>query len=67
MEGNFIIKILVGIIVAAVLVPVIITQIVTADQSGWDAGSVAIWGILGIFVVLAVFLWLVKVAVGKRA
>jgi len=47
-----IINLFVGMTIAVILVAsVVLPQIATANQSGWDSSTIAIWGILGVVVV----------------
>ena len=54
--GNWSIKMLVGLLLASILFPIIITNWLGADQSGWDTQWVALWAIVpvGLFIALIV-------------
>jgi hypothetical protein len=56
-----IIMMFVGITIALVLVAnVVMPTIFDANQTGWDAGTIAMWGILGIGMVAVVLLMLFR-------
>ena len=50
----------ISLVVVAAVVPTAISAIVGANTTGWDTGTVAIWGVLGIAVVggiVARYVW----------
>jgi hypothetical protein len=50
----------ISLVVVAAVVPTAITAIVGANTTGWDTGTIAIWGVLGIAVVggiVARYVW----------
>lgn len=54
--GNWAIKILVGLLLAAILLPIVVAEWLGADQTGWDAQWIALWAIvpIAIFITLIV-------------
>jgi len=53
----------VGAIIAAAILPSAITDIVGANTTGWDTGTVAVWGLMSVLIALAagmLFLRLVR-------
>lgn len=58
---NKVIDLFITVILVAALIPVALTQIFGANTSEWDASSVALWGIIGIIVVIAVVLAIFKI------
>lgn len=63
---NDIINKVVGILVGAVLVGAVIGtaigSVVNVNTSGWDAPTIAIYGLVGIFIALAIALMFIKIA-----
>lgn len=51
-------KVLVFIVIAA-LVPVGLLSYFAANTSGWDASTLAMWGILAIFFIIGLVMYLV--------
>lgn len=49
-------------IVAAFLIPVAIDEIVAVDTANWSDGASSLWDILDLILVLAVFLFLIGLA-----
>ena len=50
----------ISLVVVAAVVPTAISAIVGANTTGWDTGTIAIWGVLGIAVVggiVARYVW----------
>lgn len=62
---NLVVALVVGGLMAAFLLPIAIDEIANVDTSGWDGGAAALWGILPVMIVLAVFLFFVGVALQK--
>ncbi|MHB1059784.1 MAG: hypothetical protein ACYC0F_18065 [Rhodanobacter sp.] len=54
MNINKPILIAVGVVIIAALIPSAITTINAVDTTTWDPGQIAIWGLLGLLVILAV-------------
>ncbi len=54
--GGWAIKILVGLLLASILLPIVVTNWLGADQSGWDTQWIALWAIvpIAIFITLIV-------------
>lgn len=50
--GSWVVKVLIGMLLASVLLPVAISNIIGADQSGWDASTIALWAIIPIAIVI---------------
>lgn len=48
-----IVGIALGIYVLAAVVPGALTNFFGADTSGWDAGSIALWGLIPLLVIVA--------------
>jgi len=59
---NLVVALMVGGLMAAFLLPIAIDEIATVDTSSWDGGAAALWNILPVIVVLAIFLFFVGVA-----
>jgi len=52
-----IIMLFVGITIAVVMIANVVMPAITgANQTGWDTGTVALWGILGLVVIAALIL-----------
>jgi len=47
---------LISVMLASILVPLTIATVVATNTTGWDAGAIAIWGLLPLFAVLAAVL-----------
>lgn len=62
---GLVVGLMVAGIVAAFLVPVAIDEIVGVDTSSWGSGASSLWGILDLIMVLAVFLFLIGLALAK--
>jgi len=59
---SLVVALTVGAIIAAFLLPIGIDELVTVDTSSWSDGATALWVILDVIVVLAVFLFFIAVA-----
>jgi hypothetical protein len=57
-----IVSIMVTGLLAAYLLPVAIDDIVAVDTTGWSSGAQSLWAIMDLVLVLAMFLFLVGVA-----
>jgi len=56
-----IITLFIGITIAVIMVAnVVLPTVFTANKTGWDAGSVALWGVLGIAIIAALILMTVS-------
>lgn len=62
---NLVVALVVGALMAAFLLPIAIDELATVDTTGWPSGASAMWDILPIMVVLAVFLFFVGVALKR--
>jgi CHASE2 domain-containing sensor protein len=60
MRMGSIVGLIVGIAIAAIIVsaiiPTALTNIAAANTTSWDAGSIAVWGLLTIVICLAIVL-----------
>lgn len=59
---SLVVGLMVAGLVAAFLLPVAIDEIVAVDTSSWGSGASSIWDILDVIVVLALFLFLIGIA-----
>ena len=50
--GGWAVKILIGMLLASILLPIAISNLIGADQTGWDASTVALWAIIPIAIVI---------------
>ncbi len=50
--GNWVIGLLIGLLIASVILPVAFANVFGADQSGWDASTIALWALIPIAVVI---------------
>ena len=62
---NLVVALVVGGLMAAFLLPIAIDEIAAVDTSSWDGGAAALWNILPVMVVLAIFLFFVGVALRR--
>lgn len=62
---NLVVALVVGGLMAAFLLPIAIDEIAGVDTSSWDDGAAALWGILPVMIVLAIFLFFVGVALRR--
>lgn len=64
MMGSLIMAVVAIVIVAilvSALIPAAMTSIIGTNTTTWGAGAIAMWGALGIFIVLAVLLLFVAI------
>lgn len=59
---GLVVALTVGGIVAAFLLPIAIEELVNVSTTDWSDGAAALWGILDVIVVLAVFLFFIGIA-----
>jgi flagellar biosynthesis protein FlhB len=59
---SLVVALTVGAIIAAFLLPIGIDELVAVDTSSWSNGATALWDILDVIIVLAVFLFFIAVA-----
>ena len=62
---NLVVALVVGGLMAAFLLPIAINEISTVDTTSWSDGAAALWNILPVMVVLAIFLFFVGVALKR--
>lgn len=62
---NIVVTLTVAGIVAAFLLPVAIDEIVAVDTSSWSSGASSLWDILDLIVVLAIFLFMIGLALAR--
>ena len=62
---NLVVALVVGGLMAAFLLPIAIDEIASVDTTSWDDGASALWGILPVMIVLAVFLFFTAVALQR--
>lgn len=63
---NLVVGLTVAGIVAAFLIPVAINEIVGVDTSSWGSGASSLWDIMDLIIVLAVFLFMIGLALRQR-
>ena len=60
MKMGSIVGLIIGIALAAIvvsaIVPTALTNLQAANTTTWDAGSIAVWGLLSIVVILAILM-----------
>lgn len=64
---NLVVGLVVAAIVAAYLIPVAVDELVSVDTSSWGSGASSLWGILDLIVVLAIFLFMIGLAISRRS
>lgn len=62
---NLVVTLTVAGIVAAFLLPVAINEIVAVDTTSWSSGASSLWDILDLIVVLAIFLFMIGLALAR--
>lgn len=62
---EMVVGIVVAAIVAAFLIPVAINELVGVDTSSWGSGASSLWEILDLIIVLAIFLFMIGVALSR--
>lgn len=63
---NLVVALVVAGLMAAFLLPIAIDEISAVDTSSWDGGAAALWNILPVMIVLAIFLFFVGLALSRR-
>ena len=63
---SIVVAIVVAGLLAAFLLPIAIDELTDVDTTGWDGGAAALWEILPVMIVLAIFLFFVTVALRQR-
>ena len=48
----------IGIFIVAAIVPAAMTSLNSANTSGWNATQVALWGLVGVLVIVGIFKWI---------
>lgn len=61
-ETEKIVAMVIALILVAVLIPVAFTQIASANQTGWAASVVSLWGLIPVIAIIGIFLLVLKVA-----
>jgi small-conductance mechanosensitive channel len=64
---SLVVALVVGGLMAAFLLPIAIDEIVAVDTSSWTNGASAMWDILPVMIVLAIFLFFVGVALSRSS
>lgn len=62
---NLVVTLTVAAIVAAFLIPVAINELVGVDTTGWGSGASSLWEIMDLIIVLAIFLFMIGLALKK--
>lgn len=62
---NNIIEVAVGLIIAGSFLPTAISTLLSANKTGWDAGTTAIYGVIGIVGILAVALGFINMVTSE--
>lgn len=62
---NLVVALVVGGLMAAFLLPIAINEISGVETTDWSDGAAALWNILPVMIVLAVFLFFVGVALRR--
>jgi len=67
MQGGIqlVVTLTVATLVAAFLIPVAIDELVSVDTTSWGSGASSLWEILDLIVVLAIFLFMIGLAVAR--
>lgn len=63
---DLVVALMVAALIAAFLLPIAIDELVDVDTAGWSDGAAALWDILPVMVVLAIFLFFVTLALSRR-
>lgn len=63
---NLVVALVVAGLMAAFLLPIAIDEIAAVDTTAWDGGAAALWDILPVMVVLAIFLFFVSLALSRQ-
>lgn len=66
LSPNKIFGIVLGLYFAAILVPPALSNIFNANTTGWDAGTIALWGLIPL-AVIAVIIYRYMPGGGKKA
>jgi hypothetical protein len=64
---DLVVTLTVAALVAAFLIPVAVDQLVNVDTTNWGSGAASLWDIMDLVVVLAVFLFLIGVAISRSS
>lgn len=59
---SLVVALTVGALVASFLMPIGITELAGVDTSNWSSGAEAMWNILDVIIVLALFLFFIGLA-----
>jgi hypothetical protein len=60
-----VVSILVASLMAAYLLPMAINEIAGVDTTGWGSGAAALWELIPVMIVLAIFLFFTYMAVER--
>lgn len=63
---DLVVALVVAGLMAAFLLPIAIDEIEAVDTTSWSDGAAALWNILPVMVVLAIFLFFVGLALARR-
>jgi hypothetical protein len=62
---GLVVTLTVAALVAAFLIPVAIDELVSVDTSSWGSGASSLWEIMDLIVVLAIFLFMIGLAISR--
>jgi hypothetical protein len=62
---EIIVALTVAALVAAFLIPVAISELVAVETTNWSSGAASLWDIMDLIVVLAIFLFMIGLAVER--
>ena len=62
---NLVVGLVVGGLLAAFLLPIAIDEITSVETTDWDSGAGALWEILPVMIVLAIFLFFTGLALRR--
>jgi len=65
-EAGKVIEFAITVIIVAAIIPAALVAIFGANTTGWDAATIAIWGIIGVIIVAIIVLMLYN-TYGKKA
>lgn len=60
-----IVGLVVGGLMAAFLLPIVINELVSVETTAWSEGASALWNILPVMIVLAVFIFFAGLAIDR--
>jgi len=62
---DLVVTLTVAALVAAFLIPVAIDQLVNVDTTNWGGGASSLWDIMDLIIVLAIFLFMIGLAISR--